>query len=335
MTQRLAGAEVAATSSGRASLPLARPAELDPLTLVRSVREPTALERTPELDSRRELEVLLKREDQGPGGSFKWRGALCACAAFRAAGARAVVTSSTGNHGAATAWAASRLGLEAHVVLPIDASPVKRALIESHSARVHEHGEQLTDAAVRAESLASELGAPLFEDGGCEAQLMGTETIGRELLEARPQAVITPLACGALAGGLVRGLRGRDPCPRVIAVQSEAFARFREVWAGRADPGPEGGRSFADGLADNRIVEPAFSACAELDGILTVDDAALAAAIRELHERRGILVEGAAAAPLAALRSQPDQLPRGRVVLILSGRNLDQATAASILAGPP
>lgn len=315
---------------GQRTLPIAGAPGLDPLSLVRGVTAPTPLELAPELDPAREL--LLKREDQGPSGTFKWRGALCACAALESAGAREVVTSSTGNHGAATAWAASQLGLSAHVVLPIGSSAVKRELIAGHGAQLHEYGEQLTDAADHAASLARELHAPLFLDGGCEAQLMGTETVGLELLDARADVVLVPLACGALAGGLVRALSWLDPRPRVIGVQSAAFSRFSAVWHGDPDPGAAPGTTIADGLADNRLVEPAFSACAGLDDVLTVDEDALVGAVRELFEACGIVVEGAAAAPLAALRSRPARIPAGRVVLLISGRNLDQATASQIFA---
>jgi threonine dehydratase len=315
--------------AGRA-LPTARAAGLDPLSLVREVMAPTPLEFAPELDHGWEL--LLKREDQGLGGAFKWRGALCACAAFAAGGAHELVTSSTGNHGAATAWAASKLGLRAHVVVPVGSSTVKREQIAIHGALLHEHGEHLTAAAQRAAALARELHAPLFVDGGCEAQLMGTETVGLELLDAGADVVLAPLACGALAGGLARALSRLDPRPRVIGVQSSAFSRFSAVWHGDPDPGPVAGTTVADGLADNRLVEPAFSACAALDEVLTVDEEAIVAAVRELFERCGIVVEGAAAAPLAALRAHPDRIPGGRVVLLISGRNLDQTTASQIFA---
>jgi threonine dehydratase len=312
------------------TLAIARARGLDPLSLVRGVTAPTPLELAPELDRNRQL--LLKREDRGPVGAFKWRGSLCACAAFAAAGAREVVTSSTGNHGVATAWAASRLGLSAHVVVPVGSSAVKRELIAGHGAQIHEHGEHLTDAAEHAASLARALRAPLFVDGGCEAQLMGTETVGLELLDARADAVLVPLACGALAAGLVRTLSRLDPRPRVVGVQSAEFSRFSAVWHGDPDPGPTAGTTIADGLADNRLVEPAFSACAGLDDILAVDEEALAAAVRELFDSCGVIVEGAAAAPLAALRSYPEQIPGRRVVLLISGQNIDQATASQIFA---
>jgi threonine dehydratase len=303
----------------------------DPLALVRSIAPPTPLEPAPGLVPGRD-DVLLKREDTGPTGAFKWRGALCACTALRDAGAAGVVTSSTGNHGAATAWAAARLGLEAHIVVPQGASRAKSELIAEQGARLQRTGATLDESALAARALADELGLPFFEDGASEAQLLGTGTIGSELAGQGIDVVVVPLACGALAGGLARALKAAPDPPSIVGVQSEAFVRLGALWRGDPDPGTAGGRTFAGGLADNRIVEPAFGACrAHLDDVLAVDDEALRAAVRELHERCDILVEGAGAAALAALLEHPDRIPPGRTALVLSGRNLDRADAVEIL----
>jgi len=297
---------------------------------VRAVQAETPLEPAQSLG--RGQEVLLKREDLGPNGAFKWRGALCACAAFIRSGAGGVVTSSTGNHGAATAWAGRRLGLATHIVVPVGAARSKLRLIQQHGAVLHELGADLDAAAHHAQSLARELGYPLLVDGGCEAQLLGTETIGAELRGVRAETVVVPLACGALAGGLGRGLAAAEPRPRVIGVQSTMFGRLGALIRGERDPLIPTGHSFADGLADNRIVEPAFSTCRSfLDDAVAVDDDALRDAMRELWASCGIVVEGAAAAPLAALRQHPDRILGRRVVLIVSGRNIDEELRDQIL----
>jgi threonine dehydratase len=303
----------------------------EPLALVRAIAPPTPLEPAPGLVDGRD-DVLLKREDTGPTGAFKWRGALCACTALRDAGAAGVVTSSTGNHGAATAWAAARLGMAAHVVMPTDASPAKGELITEQSAQLHRMGATLDESARAARELAAELGLPYFEDGASEAQLLGTGTIGNELAGHGIEVVVVPLACGALAGGLARTLKAAPDPPWIVGVQSDAFGRLGALWRGDPDPGPAGGRTFAGGLADNRIVEPAFGACrAHLDDVLAVDDEAMRAAVRELHDRCDILVEGAGAAALAALHEHASRIPPGRTALVLSGRNLDRADAVQIL----
>jgi threonine dehydratase len=299
------------------------------LTLVRSVREPTPLEPAPALSTPRH-ELWLKREDLGPLAAFKWRGALCHLAGLRDAGAQAVVTSSTGNHGAAVAWAAQRLGLEAHVVLPAGGSAVKRAHIERSGAVLHEVPGTLTEAAAESTRLAAELGAAAFEDGASAEQLLGTGTIAQELVGAQAAAVVVPLACGALAGGIAEALvREGDPTP-AIGVQVAGFSRLSRRLQGL--PEHEPGTTFADGLADDRIVEPAFSACRRLAAVQVVAEHPLREAVREVYDRLGLVIEGAAAAPYALLRTRPEAVPEGRVVLIVSGANLDAALAEQLLA---
>jgi threonine dehydratase len=305
--------------------PKSGPIELDALALVRDVRPPTPLQPAPELAENEGL-LLLKREDQGPNGSFKWRGALCMCAALQAAGADAVVTASTGNHGAATAWAAARLGMGAHVVVPEIAGRTKCQMIEALGAKLHHAGAAMGESVEAGLALAEELGVPYFEDGASEPQLCGAETVGVELVDAKPNVVIVPLACGVLAGGLGRALARHAASARIIGVQSAAYDSVRRRLVGLPDRDDDDGPSvtIADGLADDRIVEPAFSTCREhVDEVVAVDDEAIVQALLEIWNRLGLVVEGAAAAPLAALRKWPE-LAGERTVLIVSGRNLDE-----------
>jgi threonine dehydratase len=299
------------------------------LELVRSVQAPTPLEPATNLD---EIpDVLLKREDLGPNGSFKWRGALCAGEAFLRAGARSMVTASTGNHGAATAWSAARLGIEAHIVVPEGTSEVKCAQIVAHGARLHRHGVNLVAAVRRAESLSAEIDAPYFEDGAVAAQLRGTGTIGAEIADCGADTVIVPLAVGALAGGIARCLAEIGSGMRVVGVQAKGFDRIATLLRGDPDPGEPDTATFADGLADFRLVDPAFAACRTLlDEIVVVDDAEIAMALRELRDAEGIILEGAGAAALAGLK-RLDQSEMAKVVLVASGHNIDPGTLATAL----
>lgn len=299
------------------------------LALVRAVREPTPLQRS-RLSGRADS-VWLKREDEGPNGAFKWRGALCACAAYERQGATAVVTASTGNHGAATAWAAKRLGLDAHVVVPAAASETKCRFIVDMGATLHKEGEDLLGAVAYAERLAREQDAPYFEDGASDAQLRGTGTVAAELAGNGLDAVVVPLAVGALAGGIARTLARLEPGVRVYGVQVEGFDRIARALETGVDGGVTHGATFADGLADNRITEPAFSSCRDhLADVVVVDDDEIRRALRELYEVDGVLAEGAGAAALAGLSRLPQPLGR-KVALIISGRNLDPQIAASMV----
>jgi len=300
------------------------------LRLVRKVRPPTPVQGAVAIARG----VSLKREDLGPLRCFKWRGALVGCDALRREGASAVVTASTGNHGAAVAWAAARLGLAALVFVPRGSLPAKLARIAGAGAQLREVGDALPEAAAAAAAHAAEHGMALLEDGASPAQLAGTATIGVELAPLDIDLVLVPLACGALAGGLARGVkRAAVHPPRVVGVQARGYERLGAVLAGSPDPGATPGSStIADGLADNRLVEPALSTCREyLDDVVVVDDDAMRAAICELHATCGVVAEPAAAAALAALRVHAEQLEARRPLLVISGGNLSPELAAGLI----
>lgn len=302
--------------------------------LVGSVHPPSALEPAEGLSAH--ARVALKREDRGPNGSFKWRGALCAISDFVHGGAEAVVTASTGNHGAATAWAAARFGIVAHVVVPAAANDLKCRLIEANGATLHRRGADLSAADGYARRLAEDLGAPYFEDGASPSQLLGTATIGWEIATAAPDVVIAPLAVGALAGGIGQGLAAAGSDAELYGVQAESHDAIARRLQGRP-PQAAPGRTFADGLADDRILDPAFGACREhLSGIAVVGEAELERGVRHLYEACGVVAEGAGAAALAGMSSLGIGERAGSlVVLVISGRNLDPEDARRLLPGAP
>jgi threonine dehydratase len=130
---------------------------------------PTPLEAAPPTLSG-DRPVFLKREDVHELGAFKWRGALPVLTAYRDGGAGTVVTASTGNHGAATAWAAGRLGLKALVYAPQGATQAKVALIEQLGAEICQVGFDLDTAKDEGRRHADAHGLPFFEDGAEMAQ---------------------------------------------------------------------------------------------------------------------------------------------------------------------
>lgn len=271
----------------------------------------------------------MKREDLGPTGTFKWRGALAACQTYREDGIGEVVTASTGNHGAAVAWAATRLGMKAHVAVPRNAVGRKRDLITAEGAELHDVGEDLKEAGAFASELAEARGIPYFEDGGLEAQLEGVATVGEELGDSSPEVVFVPIGCGALAAGVGAGLERRSRPAQIIGVQSIHFSRLAAELHNRPYT-PTGETTFADGLADDRLIEPAFSACkTRVDDVITVEEDQLRDAVRLLWQRAGIRAEGAGAAAVAGLLAYEQELP-GRVAVIVSGGNLDPDIAREI-----
>lgn len=275
--------------------------------------------------------IWLKREDEHELGSFKWRGALATLEAKRPA---VVVTASTGNHGAATAWAAARVGARAVVFVPVGASRAKVALVEAQGADLRFEGADMDEAKAAARAHAAETGAFFFEDGAEPAQFEGYAQIGHELLDdlaEPPAAVVAPVGNGALAIGVFRALAARAPNAQRIAVSAAEAPAMYESWRAGRPVDSDRSATFADGLAV-RVAIPL--AVQELNPLVQrfelVSEAELEAGVRRYAEH-GIRVEGAAAAPLAlASRSDRDPLPRP-LVLIVTGRNVDDALYNRIL----
>jgi threonine dehydratase len=272
-------------------------------------------------------DVFLKREDVHELGAFKWRGAVAVLEARRPAG---VVTASTGNHGAATAWAARRAGIRAVVFVPEGASATKTALIEAHGAELRRVGADFDETKEAAQAFAEAEGHFLFEDGAEPAQFEGYEAIGREVvaqLGRPPGTVLVPVGNGALAIGVGRGVG--DGVLRIGIVPEAAPVMWESWHAGRALVSDRAD-TFADGLAVRVAVPLAVEELPRaLDRLELVSEAELARAVRELADG-GLRVEGAGAAALAALRKLEPLPPP--VVLIVTGRNIDDALYERVLA---
>jgi threonine dehydratase len=264
--------------------------------------------------------LLLKREDGHELGAFKWRGALPSLERYRADGAPGVVTASTGNHGAATAWAAERTGLRAIVFVPEQASQAKLDLLKELGAEVRAAGADVDEAKDAARAHAEAQRLPFFEDGAEPAQFEGYAAIGRELVEQLgepPALTVVPVGNGALLIGVARGLAG---APAVGAVSKEAPVMALSVEAGRpVECGPQA--TFADGLAVRVAIPLAVEELVALGTpFVQVSERAIARAVGAFAAA-GIRVEASAAAGLAALDELPE--PSGAVALIVTGRNID------------
>jgi threonine dehydratase len=269
-------------------------------------------------------EVYLKREDEHELGAFKWRGALPVLEGYRKRGADTVVTASTGNHGAATGWAAERLGLRAVVYAPEQAAQAKVELIEKIGAEVRLTGLDLDEAKDEGRAWAASRGLPFFEDGAEPAQYEGYGTIADEVLDELaepPAAIVVPVGNGALLGGI--GLRVSEQAPETlrIGVAAREAPVMVESWEAGRPVGSTRSATFADGLAVRVAIPLAVDVLGEVASrMLLVSEREIARALGAYAEA-GIRVEGAAAASLAALPQLDDV--DGPLVLVVTGRNID------------
>src|SRR5262245_9082048 len=286
---------------------------------------PTPLERAPGglCDG---LDLWLKREDVHELGAFKWRGALPTIAAYKERGASAVVTASTGNHGAAVAWASRQLGLRAMVYAPAGASLAKLALIDGLGAEVRLAGTDLDFAKDEGKRFAAETQIPFFEDGVEPTQYEGYGAIAEEIVDQLPEppsAVVVPVGNGALIGGIGRTLMRRSPGTLLVGVAAKdapvmalSYEAGRPVECDRM-------ATLADGLAVRVAVPEAVAIVNEVvDRMVTVSERVIAAAIGAAA-RADIRIEGAAAAALAAATRLTGI--EGPIVAVVTGRNIDDA----------
>ena len=257
-------------------------------------------------------------------GSFKWRGALPTLERYRAGGASAVVTASTGNHGAATAWAAERVGLRAIVYAPETASPAKTAFVERFGADLRLTGADLDEAKDEARAFAEEDGFPFFEDGAEREQYEGYAAIGDEILtelDETPAAIVAPVGNGALLGGISLEVCRRSPGTARVGVAAKEAPVMAESWEAGYPVESDRCATFADGLAVRVAIPLAVRVLGEVASrFLVVSERSIAQALGGFA-RAGIRVEGAAAAALAALPQLEDV--GGALVLVVTGRNID------------
>jgi threonine dehydratase len=278
-------------------------------------------------------DLWVKFENQQFTGSFKERGARNFLAHLSAeARARGVVAASAGNHAQGVAYHARLLGIAATIVMPADTPFTKVANTAHHGAHIELEGDDYTAAFAHAQAVAARTGArlvPAFDD---PLIIAGQGTTALELLASAPQldAIVVPVGGGGLISGIAVAAKHIAPDVQIVGVQSEGYPGMLHA-LGRG-PVPTQGATVAEGIA---VTEPGAltrTIVGELvDDIVTVSEARLEEAIALYVEIEKSVVEGAGAAPLAAVLEYPEMF-RGRTAgLIASGGNIDARVLTSVL----
>ena len=281
------------------------------------------------------VSAYVKLENLQMTGSFKERGAANLLLQLDARErARGVAAASAGNHGLAVAYHAERLGIAAVIVMPEWAPLIKVTSARRHGAEVILAGANYDEAYGRACQIASERGLVFVHPFDDDRVVAGQGTLGLELLEQRPEveAVVVPVGGGGLAGGVGLAIKASRPDVRVIGVQAEALAAMKQALAAGARTTLPPASTIADGIAVRQVGEITLALAARyLDEIVTVTEEELANAILLLLEIEKTVVEGAGAAPLAALLNRKLGLDGRNVVLVLSGGNIDVTMISRII----
>lgn len=285
----------------------------------------TRLVRAKSLSHLAKKNVYLKLESELPTGSFKPRGALYALSVnLQRHPITEVVAASTGNHGAAVAFAAKLLGLHATIYLPQNANPVKRARIAELGASIVEHGCDITEAFEHACTQARAEGIYFLNDATDPDLPAGPATIALEIFEQVPAAdtIYVPMGDTALIRAVASAARQIRPKTRIIGVQSERAPSYVLSWRqGRAVP-TDSCDTIADGLATRSPDPENVRAIRELvDDVRLVSDEKILSAVRHLLFEEHLVSEPAGAATSAAILANPN-ISGENIVLLVTGANI-------------
>ncbi|MBP1475520.1 threonine dehydratase [Frateuria sp. MAH-13] len=273
------------------------------------------------------FDCWLKLENLQRTGSYKVRGALNALLVARERGdTRPVVAASAGNHAQGLAWAGQRLGVPVVTVMPRCAPQTKIAGVAHWGAQVRLHGETFDEARLVAAELAGEHGWRLLSAFDDPDVIAGQGTVGLELGELAPEAVVVPIGGGGLAAGVALALKSQGV--RIVGAQVEGVDAMARVLRGD-DSTREPQATLADGV---RVTVPGLLTrrvlAAQLDGIVIVREDELRDTLVRLALEERVIAEGAGALALAAAR----HVDAGHKCAVVSGGNVDPDVLARLLS---
>jgi len=272
--------------------------------------------------------IFCKLDNLQRTGSFKERGARNALAQLPLdQQERGVIAASAGNHAQALAYQGKLLGVPATVVMPKFAPLIKVNNCQKLGATIVLHGKDFGEAKARAHEIAQEKGLAYIDGYDDPAIIAGQGTMGLEIMEQVPDvdAVIVPVGGGGLLAGVALAVKTLRPQTKIIAVEADHVASFSAALSAGNPTSIKMEPTLADGLAIPQVGANGFAiARSRVDKTVTVTEEQIALAILRIVELEKGVVEGAGATPLAAcLSGQLSELSGKRVVLILSGGNID------------
>lgn len=278
------------------------------------------------LSERAGVELRFKCENLQRAGAFKARGATNAVFALDEDDAACgVCTHSSGNHGQALALAAQLRGIRSFVVMPADAPAVKKAAVLGYGAEVIECAPTLAARETTLAEIAERTGATFVHPYEDPRVIAGQASAAAEILEEDPEVdtVVVPVGGGGLFAGSSLTCRHLHPAVAVVGAEPSAVDdAAQSLRSGVHAPAPDGASTMADGLR-TRLGTLAFQILrADAREVVTVEEEAIAEAMRFFWERTKLIIEPSAAVPVAAALAGTWR-DRQKVAIVLSGGNVD------------
>lgn len=298
----------------------------DARELLRAFLRPTRLVRADRIARDRDTGIYLKLETELPTGSFKPRGALYALMKnLEQRSIKGVVAASTGNHGAAVAYAAQIAKLPATIFLPESPNPIKRARIVALGASVIEVERKAESLGKAAAAFAREHDYYFLNDAEDDLVPAGTATIAAEILDEfpTPDVMIVPMGDTALIRGVAAEAKRRHPAVRIVGVQAVQAPAYARSWQEGRVITTETCDTIADGLATCVPTESNVREIRELvDEVRLVSEDEVIQGIRTLLFEEHLVAEPAGAAATAAYLQNPAAYAGRSVVLLVTGSNI-------------
>lgn len=297
---------------------------------VYDVAQETPLELAPNLSARLQNKLLLKREDMQSVFSFKLRGAYNKMAQLpQDLLDRGVIAASAGNHAQGVALAASKLGTQAIIVMPVTTPQVKINAVAARGGHVVLHGDTYDDACTYARQLEADKGLTFIHPFDDPDVIAGQGTIGMEILRQCQQpihAIFVAIGGGGLISGVAAYIKRLRPQIKIIGVEPvDADAMHRSLKAGKRVRLSQVGL-FADGVAVREVGEETFRLCQQyVDEIILVDTDATCAAIKDVFEDTRSILEPAGALAVAAAKVyvKREQIQGNTLIAIACGANMN------------
>lgn len=278
-------------------------------------------------------QVYIKPENLQRTGAFKIRGAYNKIVKMDdEAKAKGLIASSAGNHAQGVAYAASKLGVKATIVMPQHTPLIKVEATEAHGAEVVLTGEVYDEAYQKACDLQKEHGYTFVHPFNDEDVIEGQGTIALEILEELPEAdiILVPIGGGGLISGIACAAKQIKPTIKIIGVEPEGAASALAAINEDQVVALKEANTIADGTAVKEIGDRTFDYIKEyVDGIITVSDYELMDAFLLLVEKHKLVAENSGILSLAALKKLNEK--NKKVVSLISGGNIDVLTISSMI----
>ena len=278
-------------------------------------------------------DIWLKFENHQFTAAYKERGALNALLQLSdEQRARGVIAASAGNHSQGLSYHGRRLGVPVTIVMPQTTPSVKVMQTESVGGQVELVGETFDEAYAHARELERERGLTFVHPFDDPQVAAGQGTVALEMLEEKDDfdCLVVPIGGGGLMSGMATVARALKPEIEMVGVQAELFPSMYSAVTG--DERPCGGDTLAEGIAVKAPGQFTRQIIAELvDEVLLVKESTLEHSVSLLLQIEKTVVEGAGAAGLAAVLSNPERFAGKTVGLVLCGGNIDTRLLANVL----